>query len=73
MLTIALREIVNKSNYEIFNTTYMVNIKKLSEKLINLSISNKMFIKIVLKPMSLGHLLTFPFNNYFKIVNTSNI
>ena len=38
----------------------MKNIKLL-EKLITLLFSYKMFLKVVPKPMSLGHSLTFPY------------
>ena len=46
---------------KVFNTTFMGNIKKLSKKLIILSFFHKMFLKIVYKPMHLGHSLTFSY------------
>ena len=60
MLISVFRAIVNKLNYESFDTISMENIKKkLSKKLITLSFFHKMFLKIVSKPMPLGHLLIF--------------
>ena len=56
-----LKTIVNKLNYESFYINFMENIKKLSKKLIILSFSHKMFLKILLNPMFLEHLLIFFF------------
>ena len=44
----------------------MVTLAGASGKLIILSFSNKIFLKIVLKLMLLGHLLTFP---YMYVIN----
>ena len=49
MLISVFRAIVNKLNYESFDTISMENIKKLSKKLITLSFFHKMFLKIVSK------------------------
>ena len=51
----------------------MGNYKKLLIKLIALSVSHKIFLKIVSNPMHLGHLLTFAFIILFQSNATSTI
>ena len=59
MLKSALKAIINKPYQESFYH-FHGKYKKLREKLLVLSFSNKMFLKIVFKPIPLGHSLTFP-------------
>jgi len=61
MLTGFLKVIFNKLFLKSFNTIFMENIKKLSKKSITFLFFNKNFLKIISKPISLKHGLTFSF------------
>ena len=61
MLIIAFKTIVNKLNQESFYTIFIENLKKNLKKLIILSFSHKMFLKIVPNLMSLEYPLIFFF------------
>jgi len=61
LLTNILDALVSISQYIILEI-FLEKYKKLLEKLITLSLSHKMFLKIISKPIPLGHWLTFTFS-----------